>query len=67
MDDLLQSGNDKMATDPADLARALVAVMTISAAKQLAGKNERPWTDKLESKLQERSPALVGAAKKRGR
>ena len=65
-DDLFQNPNDKMEADPAELGPALAAVLTITLARQLAGKHEKPWTDKLESELQEKISALVAAAKERG-
>jgi hypothetical protein len=66
-DDLFQNPNDEMEADPADLGPALAAVMTIALAKRLAMQYKKPWTDKLESEMQEKISALVAAAKERGR
>jgi len=66
MDDFFQNGNDKMETNPADLGRVLADVLTLSLAKQLAERYEKPWTEKLESEMQEKISSLVGAAKERG-
>jgi hypothetical protein len=63
MDDLFENPNDKMETDPADLGPIIADVLTITLAKQLAGKYEKPWTDKLESEMQAKISALVAAAK----
>jgi hypothetical protein len=64
MDDILfQNPNDKLETDPADLGPTLAAVLTITLAKRLAEQYKKPWTDKLESEMQEKISALVAAAK----
>lgn len=66
IDDLFEHGSDKMEVDPPDLGRLVTDVITISLAKQLAEAHQKPWTDKLESQMQEKISALVAAAKERG-
>jgi hypothetical protein len=66
MDDLFQNPNDKIEVDPADLGPALTDVLSITLAKRLADEHGKPWTDKQESKMQEKISALVAAANKRG-
>ena len=66
MEDLLQNPDDKVEIEPADLGPEFSAVLTISLAKKLASKFEKPWTEKHESEMQEKISALVAAANKRG-
>ncbi len=64
--DLFENPNDELEADPADLGPALAAVMTITLAKRLTEQYKKPWTDELESEMQEKISALVAAAKERG-
>jgi hypothetical protein len=66
MGDLFQNPDDTMEVDPADLGPILEDVLTITLAKQFAVLKEKPWTDKLESEMQEKISALVAAAEERG-
>ncbi len=66
MDDLFQNPDDKMEVEPADLGPVLTAVLTSSLAKKLASEYDKPWTEELESKLQEEISALVAAVNERG-
>lgn len=66
MDDLFQSLNDSMETDPPDLERAVTDVFVSALAKRLAEEREKPWTDKNESDMQERISTLIAAANARG-
>ena len=66
MDDLFQNPDDSMETDPPELGPELVAAMTSTLAKTLAGQYEKPWTNQQESDLQEKISALVAAANARG-
>lgn len=66
MDDLFQNPNDKMEVEPADLGPAFTAVLTSTLAKNLASQYDKPWTEKLESDMQEKISALVAAANERG-
>ena len=64
---LFENPDDKIEVDPAELGSALVAVMTSTLAKRLAGDYKKPWTDKQETEMQEKISALVAAANDRGR
>jgi hypothetical protein len=65
MDDFFQNPDDSIDVEPADLGPELIAVLKSSLAKALAESHDRPWTDDLESRLQERVSALVASATKR--
>lgn len=65
-DDFLQNGNDKIEVEPAELGPALTAVLTITLAKQLAKELKKPWTNELESEMQEKISALVATANQLG-
>lgn len=65
-DDLFLNGNDKIEVEPADLGPSLTAVLTSTLAKRIAAQYEKPWTNELESKMQEEISALVAAANARG-
>ena len=66
MDELFQNSNDEMEVEPAELGPVFTAVLTSSLSKNLASQYEKPWTEELESELQEKISALVAAANKRG-
>lgn len=66
MDNLFQNPNDSMEVEPADLGPAFTAILTSTLAKMFACEHEKPWTDMLESEMQEKISALVAAANERG-
>lgn len=66
MDDLFQNSDDKMEIEPAELGRVFTAALTSSLAKNLASQYEKPWTEDLESDMQEKISTLVAAANERG-
>ena len=65
MDDLIQSPEDVIDVEPADLESVFIAVLTSSLAKTLAGQHKKPWTSEQESELQEKISSLLAAANKR--
>ncbi len=65
MNDLFKNLDDDMQVEPADLDPEFTAALTISLAKKLASEYDKPWTEELESELQDNISALVAAANER--
>jgi hypothetical protein len=63
---VLFDAKDKIETDDPDLQEIFTQYVTRSLSKKLAAEYKRPWTDKLETELQESIAALVGAVKAKG-
>jgi|SRR5471030_975513 len=66
MDDLFQNPNDSMEVEPSDLGPAFILVLTSTLAKNLASEYQKPWTEQMESDMQEKISALVAVANERG-
>lgn len=58
--------NSKIDVEPPELGKEVFAVLSQNLSKLLAPQYNKPWTDKLESDLQEAISTLIAACNARG-